>query len=154
VRTLSTLLLALLLIGVTTAGGALATAGSSSAFEIRGHLLNVAGVPSWPVLDGDTVTSHDSAVTLNFSDGSRITLAQNSQVRVSSSSRVTVDLLNGSATYSLRESAPPLLMNHGQPVLDRMGTVRVGRTEPSAGGLRPNLSTPKPPPPPITISAR
>src|ERR1017187_7073371 len=74
-----------------------ATITSSSAFELQGHEVNVAGVPSWPIAAGDAVATHSAPATIHLREGSRITLLAGSRVRIDSTSGegLKVDLLAG-----------------------------------------------------------
>ena len=75
-----------------------ATVTSSSAFELQGHTVNVAGVPSWPVAAGDVVATHSATATIQLRDGSRLTLLEGSKLRIDSTSEdgLKIDLLAGS----------------------------------------------------------
>jgi ferric-dicitrate binding protein FerR (iron transport regulator) len=155
VRSSLIVLSALASFGTMQAASPLAAASSSSSFEIRGHMLNVAGVPSWPVLEGDTITALDSPVTLLFRDGSRVVLSQNSEARIGSTDQGAVNLLRGAAVFHLSDSASPaFLKNQGSLVSGKTGTIQAGGTTSAAGGLRPLMVSTKPPAPPGSVSAR
>ena len=51
---------------------------------LRGHAVPTGGVNSWPVAAGDEIATSALATTIQFNDGSRVTLASNSKAKVES----------------------------------------------------------------------
>lgn len=61
----------------------IATVMSDGPFRLRGaNITPGQGVPSWPVIPGDTIRAGDAPVTLTFQDGSTVTIAPGSSARV------------------------------------------------------------------------
>jgi hypothetical protein len=89
-----------------------ATLSSSGPFELRGASITPGqGVPAWPVLAGDRISSQKTVVTFTFPDGSLVTLGASSQVSVEVSGRTPVFRLEGgTAQYSLRSLTAVKLM--------------------------------------------
>jgi hypothetical protein len=135
--------LILITFALTAVGGrSIATASSSSEFELDGSILNVHGVPSWPIVAGDRISAKDSPVHLVLSDGSRLTLGPSSQAQIESSS---INLLSGSLQFSFAADSKMRVLQQGRAVLGRAGSI----STPSA----PSLLIARPPavrPPPIS----
>ncbi len=150
-RNLTLLTATSLLMGVANAASPLATAGSSSSFEIRGHMLNVAGVPSWPILDGDDVASGGSPVQISFRDGSRITLAPNSRLRIESlEGGASANLTSGTMQFGLVSQSGLRILNNRVPVLGRTGIISIG-VGGGSSAVKPLLvRLPSPTPPPVS----
>ncbi len=81
-----------------------ATASAPSSFTLRGTTVTPEqGVPSWPVLAGDTIASGTSPVTSTFSDGSTISLSPKGQATLGfSGTTPTFRLVKGTMQYSLK----------------------------------------------------
>src|SRR5947209_3737096 len=77
-----------------------ATVNSASAFTLRGAPVNPGlGVPSWPVLAGDTLKAGTLPVTVTFSDGSTIILNPGSEATLDFSGQTPVfRLIKGAAS--------------------------------------------------------
>jgi hypothetical protein len=54
---------------------------SAEPFRLRGAVVPVAGVPSWPVLVGDEIATDRAAALVRFGDGTTVTLRENSSAR-------------------------------------------------------------------------
>ena len=69
-------LLCILLIATYPAGAVqpIASITSASPFELRGHIVNVDGVPTWPIAAGDDIAISKDSASLQFRDGSRVIL--------------------------------------------------------------------------------
>jgi len=74
----------ILLVAATAAIAAppVASITSSSNFELSGSNVVVAGVPSWPLVAGDTIVAGTSAARIRFMDGSVVTLGPKSKASV------------------------------------------------------------------------
>jgi len=152
VRTGMVFAVATLTIMSASAGSSVGTASSSSSFEIRGHLLNVGSVPSWPILAGDDVCAMGSSVELTMRDGSRITLAPNSRVQIESTADgLSANLISGSMRFSLTSGANLRVLENRHPVPGRSGSVASGGTS-NPTSPRPELT--KLPPPLSPLSGR
>ena len=126
----------------------IATVSGSSSFELDGSLVNTAGITGWPLMPGDRVVARDAAITIAMNDGSRITLAANSQLRLESAfSGLTANLISGSMQFTLSSGSNLRIARVGSPVTGRSGLVSPGL------GAVPQLLRPLPPPP-VPVSAR
>jgi len=67
---------------VLSAAGPEATVSSPEPFRLRGVVVPVAGVPSWPLLAGDEIATDRAPATIRFADGSSVVLQQNSAARI------------------------------------------------------------------------
>ena len=84
-------------IGVIHAAQPIASITSASSFELRGHIVNVDGVPTWPLTAGDQITAGKEAATIELRDGSRVFLQKDSQLRLDSKNdTVLLHLMSGS----------------------------------------------------------
>ena len=118
-----------------------ATVSSDSPFRLRGAVVPVAGVPAWPLLVGDVISTDASTAAIRFSDGSSVVLAKKSSARLEQQDGNLVFLL---LTGAIRPT--PAAGSH------------VG-FQTSAAAAKGNkaartLSKPPPPPPPQQITAR
>jgi hypothetical protein len=126
-------------VGSTTllvASQPVATVTSLAPFELQGHQVNVGGVPSWPVAAGDIVATRSESATIQLRQGTRITLLENSTVRIGSSGSgaPTIDLLAG--RMRIGSSPSSKLVNiyvDGKSVQASSGSTLSSRTQPHAG---------------------
>jgi len=133
-----------------TAGQSVATATSSDAFELHGNLVNVQGVPSWPLLAGDDVVARGSTVEISMKDGSRLTLSPNSHVRIESTTDgLSANLVSGSMQLALVTDSHLRILKGGVSEPVRSGLISVGN---NIGGMRPLYV--RAPPPPTPVSGR
>jgi hypothetical protein len=125
--------LAVAIVAVAVIGFAqtqVATITSDGPFQLRG--ANVApeqGVPSWPVLSGDTIKAGDKPLTVTFEDGAQIVLAPGSSAKVDLLGKTPVfQLETGSAHYSLKALDSVKLMTLNKPVTpkDLAGNLQIG----------------------------
>jgi hypothetical protein len=109
------LILVLLLVALAFAQVQVATVTSTSPFQLRGASVTPSqGVPSWPVMPGDKIKAGSAPVTVTFPDGSTITLAPGSEIKVTQSGATpVVTLLSGSASYTLKTLASVGLVADG-----------------------------------------
>jgi hypothetical protein len=105
-------------VGSTNAQDQIATVTSNAKFQLRGASVTPGqGVPSWPVVSGDTIQAGAATTIVTFSDGSVIVLEPNSVATVSITGNVpSVDLLSGSANYSLKSLNSIRIMAGNRPV--------------------------------------
>jgi hypothetical protein len=102
----------------TWAQSQMATSTSSAPFELRGAQVTPGqGVPSWPVMPGDTIKAGSGSVTTVFSNGSSIVLDPNSSAKVDLSGQTPVfQLQTGALHYSLKSASAVKLTALGTPV--------------------------------------
>jgi hypothetical protein len=101
----------LLMAVATTAAVAsepVASVTSSTAFDLHGNRINVNGVPSWPVMAGDDITTQSGQAMIQLRDGSRVQLQGNSHVQVESKDdgSLLVRLLSGAMQIVFLGSSP------------------------------------------------
>jgi hypothetical protein len=97
--------LAVLLAAVTLmcAQGQVATVTSTAPFQLRGaNVTTDQGVPSWPVMTGDTIKAGSAPLVATFADGSSVILEPGSSAKITISGQTPTFLLEcGTARYSL-----------------------------------------------------
>src|ERR1035441_6283646 len=59
-----------------------ASVTSSADFQLSGANVIAAGVPSWPLMAGDTVVAGTSAARIRFVDGTLVTLGSRAKITV------------------------------------------------------------------------
>ncbi len=107
-----------------------ATASSQSVFTLRGAVINPEqGVPSWPVLAGNTVKAGTSPLTLTFADGSTITLNPGAEGTLELTGRdlPVFRLHKGSASYNLTTRGSVQVMSGGENVAFNSQSGTVGK---------------------------
>ena len=109
----------------------------------------MAGTHEWPLVDADEILTDSAAAVLLFLDGSRVTLAAKSRVKIESvDARTKVRLLDGALQFKLSDPARVDIYNRGLRQTGSAGNVSTaapGRTGPpasSSGRLRPELLPP------------
>jgi hypothetical protein len=116
----SRLVVATLLICAVTswAQSQVATVTSSTPFTLRGETVTPGqGVPSWPILTGDTLRAGSAPAIVTFPDGSVLTLEPGSEATVAFVNGIPVfHLLKGVARYSLKSASAVQLMEGSQTV--------------------------------------
>lgn len=128
------LLLGVLLLGSSTlvmAAQPVASVTSSAMFELQGHNVNVAGVPSWPVAAGDVVATRSAPATIQLREGARITLLEDSRVRIDSTSDngLKIDLLAGRLLVGGTPLKHASVYVDGKPVQTSSGSVLASRIQ-------------------------
>lgn len=115
----------------------LATITSESSFQLRGAQVTPGeGVPSWPVMAGDTIQAGEANLTLTFTDGSTIILAPGSTGTVDLSGTTPVfHLQSGTIHYLLKKNSTVTLEGPKGPIATTglAGDASVGTTAVSAG---------------------
>jgi hypothetical protein len=94
------------------------TITSSAPFRLRGATINPGeGVPSWPVLPGDTVKAGDTLTILTFTDGSVVSLEPGTDGNVDLSAGTPLfQLANGTVVYSLKTRTSVKLLSGDKTV--------------------------------------
>lgn len=128
-----------------------ATVTSPAAFELQGHEVNVAGVPSWPVAAGDVVATHSSPATIQLREGVRVTLLEDSRVKIDSTSvsGITLELLAGRLRFGTTLPKQAKVLVDGKAAQLVSGATLASRLHPSpsapprnTGLRRPEFPTP------------
>src|SRR5579872_923471 len=100
VRVLKTLGVAVCIAAFTFAASPIGTASSSASFELNGIPVSPQGVS--PIIAGDEVRSVDAPVSIRFQDGSRLTLGEQSLVKlVRNGETLTANVVAGQAQFAL-----------------------------------------------------
>ncbi|MGA9622858.1 MAG: hypothetical protein WBL65_00285 [Bryobacteraceae bacterium] len=152
-RTVALPLAVLALAACTRAASPLGSISSAQPFDLNGSSVPVAGVPAWPVTAGDVVATHSAPATIEFLDGSRVILAEDSKASIAAKAGKSVlRFPQGPGEYSL--AAHPSLSIF---VRDKQTAVKStnGRFVPACAGggggdnhKPPDHHPPQPPKPP------
>jgi hypothetical protein len=114
------------------------TITSSSPFRLRGATINPGeGVPSWPLLPGDTIRAGASLTIITFTDGSVVSLEPGSDGNVDLSAGIPMfQLANGTVTYSLKTRTAVKLLTGDKSVMPvaLTGTYSRNGQRPAGGG--------------------
>lgn len=114
-----------------------ASVTSSSPFTLRGAALTPGqGVPTWPILAGDTLKAGTAMTIVTFPDGSVLELAPGSEAKIDFvNGKPLFQLLDGSARYSLKSTSAVQLMAATQTVTpkDLTGILTLGNKKPGGG---------------------
>jgi hypothetical protein len=123
------LICCLVLAGMAFAQTQIATVTSDSPFQLRGAGITPGqGVPSWPVMPGDTMQAGKTPLTITFPDGSTVVLAAGATAKADLAGQTPVFQLEcGSAHYTLKTLSSPKLMkaNHTVTPKDVVGDLTV-----------------------------
>ena len=85
----------------------LSTISTSQPFEINGARVLVAGIPSHPLVAGDTVTMGAAPGLVRFADGSQLFVLPNSRLELSTSANApSVKLASGGVAYRFAGDSP------------------------------------------------
>jgi hypothetical protein len=153
-RILTTFAIASWVAATAFAAAPVGTASSSGAFDLNGIAMAPEGVSSWPVIAGDEVRSGAAPVIIRFQDGSRMTLGEQSRVRLTATGdAVSVNLIGGQAQFALSTDSSMQVLNQGRQVGTRSGAITV-RTQAvltgGSGGGGPRPDVPRKPPNPVS----
>ena len=142
------------LTGMLAAAAPVATVSSSGTFELRGKQVKTDGVPSWPMMEGDEIGTSGGAATIQFRDGSRVTLNGKSRAKVEKTEDGLVfRLLAGAMQFTLAPKPAVAFYNGANVVPARVGVTTAASTSAVSTGVlvKPARVLPPPPPP---ISSR
>lgn len=116
----------------------IATVTSTAPFTVRGASVNpTQGVPTFPVMAGDTIQAGNAPTVVAFPDGSVVTLDPNSQGRVEViNGRPVFRLTSGRATYTLTTLTSVGLseLNNAVTPAQLIGVLQIGNQQ-SGGGF-------------------
>src|ERR1051326_6940114 len=94
-----TLILAVGCAGCALAQRPVAIISSGEVFEVNGVRVPVAGLPSWRVMAGDTISTGKAPAVISFGDKGRVVLSENSKLQIQAQpDRPSVRLLQGGAS--------------------------------------------------------
>ena len=133
--------------GIVVAAAPVATVTSASTFELRGKQVRADGVPSWPMMEGDEIGTSNGAATIQFRDGSRVTLSGKSRAKVEKKDDSFVfRLLTGTMQFTLAPNSSVAFYNGANAVPAQVGVIGSASTTPQ-GRLAPTRVLPPPPDP-------
>ena len=113
------------------AASPVASVSSGSDFTLRGQKVTTAGVPSWPVLAGDSILAGTTPTKIRFQDGSVVMLSPDSSAKVEETDGGLVfRLISGSMALNVAPSST-LSVFSGQTAVSATPNVE---TSVSAGG--------------------
>jgi len=96
----------LLLATLALAAPPVATVSSSGSLSLNGVTLAPNGVPSWPLVPGDTLATSAAPAVILFQDRTRLTVEKNSKLKLDrDGGRLLVRLLEGALAYHLAPSS-------------------------------------------------
>jgi hypothetical protein len=141
-------LITLIVVGIASAAQPIATVTSSSSFQLRGHAVNVDGVPSWPLAAGDDIAAGREPATIQLRDGSRVILQQGSHLRIDArETTVEFHLLSGSLRMGSVVSPKVMVFVQGnfvRPVAGSLVSAGMSTVAPRPTEARPEFSLPHP----------
>jgi len=150
-RVLNILAIASGLSAMAFAAEPIGTASSSSAFELNGVATRSDGISSWPVMPGDEVRSGISPVVIRFQDGSRMSISEQSRVKlVQNGDAIDVNLTGGEAYFNLAAQSPLRVYNSGRQVGTRSGSISTRNQTGVVDTAGPRATTRRVPPPPVS----
>jgi len=88
------------------AASSVGTVTSAEPFLLSGTRVPVAGIPNWPVLEGDEVVMARSPGLMIFRDGTQVYLLPNSRIKISAAGeRTLVRLEEGGLAYKFSKNS-------------------------------------------------
>jgi len=146
-RLLNYIPIAALAIGMAYAAEPVGTASSSDQFDLNGVSMRADGVSSWPVMSGDEIRSISAPILVRFQDGSRMTISQQSRVKLSDGGDgLNVNVTGGDVQYSLAPQSLMRVFNGGTAVSSRSGVAST-RNQGTGKTVAPRAEFRTPPPP-------
>lgn len=101
-RTLLLLSLSVAMAMGALAGDPVATLTSGGTFTVKGVKIAAVGVPDWPLVAGDVISTLDSNAVIKFTDGSRVTISRQTKAIIEKTEAgVRVRLRKGSMSFRL-----------------------------------------------------
>ena len=149
----SFMVLALLLTGLAYGAPPVATVSSTGTFALRGATVKADGVPSWPMMAGDEISTTTAVAVIQFLDGSRVTLEGGSMARVDkTASGMSIRLSSGSMQVLARSGALKVFNSAGavSVVPGTATSVAVSATARGAAAMTGATQTTRTRPPPIS----
>jgi ferric-dicitrate binding protein FerR (iron transport regulator) len=123
---------------------------SSTDFQLSGANVIAAGVPSWPLMAGDTVVAGTSTARIRFVDGTVVTLGPKSKATVQEKNDdLSLRLLSGFLTFTLAPNSTLSVYSGSTLVPAQSG---VATTAQAGGSVANKIVVPPPPGLPPTLS--
>jgi hypothetical protein len=130
-RILGVVLLTGLLVSLGFAVAPIGAISGDAPFQLRGSMVPVAGVPSWPVVAGDEIATDAGSATLRLHDGSVVTLAKRSQAKIEQENgQMVLRLKSGTMEYNVAKGSTLHIINRTSPVPVQPGVVKTISTKP------------------------
>ena len=104
-----------LLVSAAFSASPVATITSASQIQVRGATFDAAGIPSWPLLTGDTIRTFSSPATIRFSDGSSVVLGSFGQARIEQLGSNVVFRVGSGTVANANMKSPLVKVWGGQP---------------------------------------
>jgi hypothetical protein len=93
--------LLVILLGATAASP-IATVSSAGNLQLSGNRVITAGIPTWPLAQGDEIATTNASAVIVFSDRSRMVLRANSRVKLEAAGdQTSVRILQGGGRFRL-----------------------------------------------------
>jgi ferric-dicitrate binding protein FerR (iron transport regulator) len=128
-----------------------ASVTSSSDFQLSGANVIAAGVPSWPVMAGDTVVAGTSAARIRFVDGTMVTLGPRSQVTLQRrTDDLSLRLVNGFISFTLASGSALSVYSGNTPVHAQPGVLTTASTGTGVGAATNLIGLPPGGPPSLS----
>jgi hypothetical protein len=116
------------LTAVTFASAPVASVSSTSPFTLDGSSLTVAGVMSWPLVIGDELATNTASASILFKDGSNVTLAPKSTLKITGQEGSPVVVLeSGSVDYKLVKDSKVSLIRLQDAQIPNFQAVATGK---------------------------
>jgi len=144
--------LAVFVVSTALAAAPVASVTSPSDFQLSGSNVVVAGVPSWPIMAGDTVVAGTSAARIRFVDGTVVNLGPHSRVAVErNKDDLSLRLVNGYLSFTLASDSALRVYSGNMLVPAQPGVAITAAT--GGGAATDKIVVPPPPTLPPTLSA-
>ena len=119
------------LAGLCFAAAPVGSASGTQTFHLRGNAVPVAGVPSWPLVAGDEISTDSGFVTLRFRDGSEATLDKGSRAKIEQDGdHLILRLQSGAMQFQVAKNSTLRVLNLNNPVAVNTGVVKTISTRP------------------------
>jgi hypothetical protein len=126
---------------------------STEPFRLRGATMPVAGMRWWPIVAGDDIVAGASPAIITFDDGTRVTLARDSRLKLESAGgRTRVRLVEGSLQYRLGRLPKVDIYNRDSLQTASSGAVSTVARESSASRAPASSRAVQAAPPPVSPS--
>ena len=94
----------------------IATVTAGRSVSVNGVDVSTQGIPTWPLVSGDEITTSNEPAIVTLNDGSRFMLEKNSKVKISRCSETVVEVFQGTLTYQFASGSKAQLCVLGRPL--------------------------------------
>lgn len=103
-----------------SAGDPVATLTSGGSFKVKGVKIAAIGVPDWPIMAGDAISTLDSNAVIKFTDGSRVTISRQTKAIIEKTQAgIRVRLQKGSMSFRLAKDGKTQVAGLDLPAVPR-----------------------------------